>query len=74
MRSGVSKDKFDACALKSMEDMDATNKTGGLVPSFAHGMALASATQGAVTDVIAKFMNTNMSSKTRLPPWPKRQK
>ncbi len=63
MRSGVSKDKFDACALKSMEDMDATNKTGGLVPSFAHGMALPSATQGAVTDVIAKFMNTNMSSK-----------
>ena len=43
--------------------MDATNKTGGLVPSFAHGMALPSATQGAVTDVIAKFMNTNMSSK-----------
>ena len=63
VRSGVSKDKFDACALKSMEDMDATNKSGGLVPSFAHGMALPSATQGAVTDVIAKFMNTNMSSK-----------
>ncbi|MEC5162658.1 MULTISPECIES: ABC transporter substrate-binding protein [unclassified Janthinobacterium] len=63
VRSGVSRAKFDDCAIKSMEDMDATNKSGGLVPSFAHGMALPSATQGAVVDVIAKFMNSNMSSK-----------
>ncbi len=63
VRSGVSRDKFDACAIKSMDDMDASNKAGSLVPSFAHGMALPSATQGAVMDVVAKFMNSNMSSK-----------
>jgi glucose/mannose transport system substrate-binding protein len=63
VRSGVSKNKFDDCALKSMDDMDSSNKNGGLVPSFAHGMAMPSATQGAVVDVIAKFMNSDMSSK-----------
>lgn len=63
VRTGVSRDKFDSCAIKSMEDLASTNKSGALVPSFAHGMALASATQGAVVDVIAKFMNSDMSSK-----------
>ncbi len=63
VRSGVPRDKFDECAIKSMNDMDATSKNGGLVPSFAHGMAIPSATQGAIVDVIAKFMNSNMSSK-----------
>lgn len=62
VRPGVKKDKFDACALKSMEDMDKTAKSGGLVPSYAHGMAIPSATQGAINDVVAKFMNSNMSS------------
>jgi glucose/mannose transport system substrate-binding protein len=62
-RAGVSRAKFDSCAIKSMDDMDASNKGGGLVPSWAHGMAMASATQGAMVDVIAKFMNSNMSSK-----------
>jgi glucose/mannose transport system substrate-binding protein len=63
VRPGVSKAKFDACALKSMDDFEATAKKGGLVPSYAHGMAIASATQGAINDVIAKFMNSSMSSK-----------
>jgi glucose/mannose transport system substrate-binding protein len=63
VRSGVSKDKFDACALKSMNDMDAAGKSGTLVPSFAHGMAVSPATQGALVDVIARFMNSTMSSK-----------
>ena len=62
VRSGVSKDKFDDCALKSMADMDASSKNGGLVPSMAHGMAIPSATQGAISDVIAKFMNSSMTS------------
>ena len=62
-RPGVNKAKFDACATKSMTDFDATAKSGGLEPSFAHGMAVPSATQGAIVDVIAKFMNSNMSSK-----------
>lgn len=63
VRPGVNKAKFDACATKSMADFDSTAKTGGLVASFAHGMAVSSATQGAIVDVIAKFMNSAMSSK-----------
>jgi glucose/mannose transport system substrate-binding protein len=63
VRPGVNKSKFDACATKSMADFDATAHTGGLVASFAHGMALPSAKQGAIVDVIAKFMNSTMSSK-----------
>ncbi len=63
VRPGVSKAKFDACATKSMADFDSTAKSGTLVASFAHGMALPSATQGAIVDVIAKFMNSTMSSK-----------
>ena len=61
-RAGVSRAKFDSCAIKSMNDMDASSKSGELVPSFAHGMAINSAKQGAIVDVIAKFMNSTMSS------------
>lgn len=61
-RAGVSRAKFDSCAIKSMDDMDATSKSGGLVPSFAHGMAIDSAKAGAIQDVIAKFMNSTMTS------------
>ncbi|HEU0199278.1 MAG TPA: ABC transporter substrate-binding protein [Burkholderiaceae bacterium] len=62
-RAGVSRAKFDACAVKSMDDMAASVKSGGLVPSFAHKMAIGSATEGAIVDVVAKFMNSNMTSK-----------
>jgi glucose/mannose transport system substrate-binding protein len=61
-RAGVSKAKFDACALKSMDDMDATAKGGGLVPSFAHKMAIPAAAEGAITDAVTKFMNSTQSS------------
>lgn len=63
VRSGVPKDKFDSCAQQSMADMDATSKAGAFVPSLAHNMAVGSATQGAIMDVVARFMNSNMSSK-----------
>jgi glucose/mannose transport system substrate-binding protein len=63
VRPGVNKAKFDACATKSMADFDSTAKSGSLVASFAHGMAIPSAKQGAIVDVIAKFMNSTMSSK-----------
>ena len=61
-RAGVSRAKFDSCALKSMDDMDATSKSGGLVPSMAHGMAIDSAKAGAIQDVVARFMNSTMTS------------
>jgi glucose/mannose transport system substrate-binding protein len=62
-RAGVARDKFDSCAIKSMDDMSATDKSGALVPSFAHGMAIDTAKAGAIQDVIAKFMNSDMSPK-----------
>ena len=63
VRAGVSKAKFDSCAQQSMADMDASSKAGSFVPSMAHGMAVGSAAQGAIMDVIARFMNSTMSSK-----------
>jgi glucose/mannose transport system substrate-binding protein len=61
VRSGANRAKFDSCATKSMDDMAATSKSGGLVPSFAHGMAIDTAKAGAIQDVVAKFMNSNMT-------------
>jgi glucose/mannose transport system substrate-binding protein len=63
VRAGVPQAKFDSCAQQSMADMAATSKSGAFVPSLAHNMAVGSATQGAMMDVIARFMNSNMSSR-----------
>jgi len=63
VRLGHDMSKFDACAQKSAADFVATNKSGGLVPSFAHQMAQPSAAQGAIQDVVSSFMNSDMSSK-----------
>jgi glucose/mannose transport system substrate-binding protein len=35
---------------------------GGLLPSFAHGMALRGAQKGAIQDVVTKHFNSDMSS------------
>ncbi len=61
VRAGAARDKFDSCATKSMDDMAATSKSGGLVPSLAHGMAIDTAKAGAIQDVIARFMNSTMT-------------
>jgi glucose/mannose transport system substrate-binding protein len=61
VRAGVSRAKFDSCATRSMDDMAATSKANALLPSLAHGMAIDSAKAGAIQDVIAKFMNSNMT-------------
>ncbi len=63
VRAGVSKAKFDSCAQQSMADMDASSKAGAFLPSLASNMAVGSAVQGAIMDVIARFMNSNMTSK-----------
>ena len=54
--------KFDSCAKKSAADMSAASKGNKLVPSFAHKMAMSSATEGAMVDVISQFMNSNMTA------------
>ena len=56
-------DKFDDCAKKSKTDLTTASKSGALVPSFAHKMAMPSATEGAMVDVISQFMNSNMTPK-----------
>jgi glucose/mannose transport system substrate-binding protein len=34
-----------------------TAKTGGLVPSVAHGMAISPAAEGAIKDAVSQFWN-----------------
>ncbi|MDJ0721727.1 MAG: ABC transporter substrate-binding protein [Desulfobacterales bacterium] len=61
VRSGISEDPFDAVAVKSMADFMATAKSGGLMPSMAHEMAVSPAVRGAMFDVVTNFYNSDMS-------------
>jgi glucose/mannose transport system substrate-binding protein len=54
--------KFDSCAKSSMASFTGTAKTGGLVPSMAHGMSTTSAIQGAIYDVVTNFFNSDSQS------------
>ncbi|MFT4171034.1 MAG: ABC transporter substrate-binding protein [Rhodocyclaceae bacterium] len=63
VRSGVSMDKFDDCAKQSAKDFSDDAKSGSLVPSIAHQMAVPAATTGAMQDVVTAFFNSNQSSK-----------
>jgi glucose/mannose transport system substrate-binding protein len=49
--------KFDDCAKMSAKDFVDTAKTGSLVPSVAHGMAIPSAAAGAIQDAVSQFWN-----------------
>ena len=63
-RLNMKMDKFDDCAKLSSKDFVATAKSGKLVPSIAHGMAVPSAVEGAMKDVVSAFWNTDsMTSK-----------
>jgi len=59
VRIDLKMDKFDDCAKASNADFLATAKTGALVPSVAHGMALPSAVEGAIKDVVSQFWNND---------------
>nr|WP_319485048.1 ABC transporter substrate-binding protein [uncultured Cohaesibacter sp.] len=61
-RMDVPMDKFDACAIKSMEDMTAAAKNNTLVGSVAHEIAQAGAVRGAFLDVVTAHFNSDMSS------------
>ncbi len=54
--------KFDDCAKLSSKDFVATAKTGSLLPSAAHGMAISPATEGAIKDVVSQFWNDDKIS------------
>ena len=58
-RLNMKLDKFDDCAKQSSKDFVDTAKTGGLVPSIAHGMAVSPAIEGAMKDAVSKFWNND---------------
>ena len=62
VRLGMNLDKFDDCAKTSAKDFVDSAKSNTLVPSIAHGMAVPSATEGAIKDVISQFWNTDKMS------------
>jgi glucose/mannose transport system substrate-binding protein len=57
VRLNMKMDKFDDCAKLSAKDFVDTAKTGGLVPSIAHGMAVSPAAEGAIKDAVSQFWN-----------------
>ena len=59
VRLGMKMDKFDDCAKLSAKDFVDTAKTGALVPSLAHGMAVPPAVEGAMKDVVSQFWNSD---------------
>ncbi len=61
-RLDVPMDEFDMCAKGSASDLNYAAMTGGLLPSFAHGMALRLAQKGAIQDVVTEHWNSDMSS------------
>jgi glucose/mannose transport system substrate-binding protein len=66
VRLGVPMDKFDACGKQSYADEQTALKSGGYMPSLAHGMAQNDAVAGAISDAVTKFMNSNEDTKTAL--------
>ncbi len=62
VRLGMDMSKFDECAKLSAKDFVATSKTGGLVPSVAHGMAVKPAAEGAIKDAVSQFWNDDRIS------------
>ena len=61
-RLDVPMDEFDSCAKTSNSDIKTAGAKGGLVPSFAHGMAQGNTMKAALQDVITEHFNSNMSS------------
>ena len=61
-RLGMARDEFDSCAHASMDAFVAGSENGGLVPSFAHGMAVSEAVGGAISDVSSNYFNSDLTA------------
>jgi glucose/mannose transport system substrate-binding protein len=61
-RLNMNLDKFDECAKLSGQDFSAMAKTGTLVPSVAHGMAVAPAVQSALRTAVSDFWNNDKTT------------
>ena len=57
-------DKFDDCARLSSKHFAATARTGGLLPSIAHGMAVPWATASAIQAAVSRFWNSDTMTPT----------
>ena len=57
-RLDVSMDEFDKCAKTSNADIKTAGTKGGLVPSFAHGMAQGNTMKAALQDIITEHFNS----------------
>ena len=62
VRLNMNLDKFDDCAKQSAKDFVSTSKTGSLLPSIAHGMAVSPAAEGAIKDAVSQFWNDDKIS------------
>ncbi|MDH3194910.1 MAG: ABC transporter substrate-binding protein [Hyphomicrobiales bacterium] len=62
-RIGVSRDNFDACAQRSMDDLATATKAATLVPSMAHEMAIPRSQRGEFLDLVTEHFNSDMSSR-----------
>ncbi len=62
VRLNMNMAKFDDCAKLSSSDFVSTAKSGGLVPSVAHGMAIRPAAEGAIKDAVSQFWNDDKIS------------
>jgi glucose/mannose transport system substrate-binding protein len=62
VRLSMNMTKFDDCAKQSSKDFVETAKTGGLLPSIAHGMAVSPAVEGAIKDAVSQFWNDDKVS------------
>ncbi|MFT6912638.1 MAG: glucose/mannose transport system substrate-binding protein [Paracoccaceae bacterium] len=61
-RTDVSRDQFDDCAIKSMDDMVSAAAGNTLLGSMAHEIAQSGAVRGAFIDVATSHFNSDMSS------------
>nr|WP_315489760.1 ABC transporter substrate-binding protein [uncultured Rhodoferax sp.] len=55
-------EKFDACAKASRKDFVAASKAATLLPSVAHGMAVSSASQAALRELVSEFWNNDKAT------------
>ena len=61
-RLKMSMASFDECAQQSSKDFAATSTAGKLLPSVAHGMAIAPAEQGLMRAAVSDFWNNDTTT------------
>lgn len=61
-RTDVPRDKFDSCAIQSMDDLNAAVKANSLVPTLAHQVAVKDAIRGPAISALSKFFQSDQST------------